>query len=169
MNRKNRLVAVVLVALALVLGGTASAEEPGTIRDIAAGNPAFSTLAMAAMKAGVLDFLDGNRTLTVFAPTNDAFDAAAAELLDPSMDGVDLVSLLSPKELKSILLYHVSPGERLAADVVGARQIRMLNKQFTRPSLDGDSVFLNDSLITDVDIEASNGVVHIIDFPLLPE
>ena len=103
-------------ALALTLiAASASAAKPErtTIVDAAMANPAFSTLVEAVIKADLVAALDGNGQLTVFAPTNDAFDAALADL-DLTAD-----ELLADTELlTSVLTYHVVEGEFFAADVV---------------------------------------------------
>lgn len=122
------------------------------------------------MKADLVGTLNGNRMFTVFAPTNAAFDAAAEAVLGSGSTGMDLVNALDKKTLKNILLYHVSPGERFSGDVVNAERIRMMNKSFT--FVQGTTIVGNNSsanLVLDlIDIDASNGVIHVIDFVLLP-
>lgn len=147
-------------------------ESPGTIVDIAVGNDAFTTLVAAVSKAGLVDALSGKRNFTVFAPTNDAFDAAAAAVLGEGVTGPELVDALPVDVLTDILLYHVAPGERFSEDVVGAQRVRTMNKSFL--FVDADSLSLlgigsEAGLVLDlIDIEASNGVIHVIDFVLLP-
>ena len=158
------------LAAALSMGsaayaGNCKAPDSVSIKDIAAGDPAtFSTLVAAAAKADLVDFLDGNRNLTVFAPTNDAFDLAAkAVLMDDTADGLDLVAALDKETLGVVLKYHIAPGERDEADVLDSRRIRMLNRDFTFPSLDGSTAFINDVTILQTDVFACNGVVHVLD------
>lgn len=160
-------------AFVLALAPAARADKPGdSIVDIASGNPNFSTLVAAVDKAGLVGALDGNRMFTVFAPTNAAFDAAAKAVLeDPAATGMDLVNALSAEALAPILLYHVAPGERFSGDVLGAERIRTLSKGFL--FVDGTTLIGNNSsagLIAPdlIDIDASNGVIHAIDFVLLP-
>ena len=146
-------------------------NKPGeTIVEIALGNENFTTLVAAVVKAELVDVLNGNRMFTVFAPTNDAFDAAAEAVLGAGNSGTDLIDALPKSDLTNILLYHVSPGERFSGDVVTAERIRMMNKDFTY--VDGTTIVGNNSsanLILDlIDIDASNGVIHVIDFVLLP-
>ena len=144
--------------------------DEDTIVEIALGNDAFSTLVAAVVKADLVDALNGKRMFTVFAPTNDAFDAAAEVVLGAGATGPELVDALDKETLTGILLYHVSPGERFSEDVLGEERIRMMNKDFTY--VDGTTIVGNNSsanLIVDlVDIDASNGVIHMIDFVLLP-
>jgi uncharacterized surface protein with fasciclin (FAS1) repeats len=167
-----------LAALALVLvfafaafAPAAQAEKSGdTIVEIALGNENFSTLVAAVVKADLVSVLNGNRMFTVFAPTNAAFDAAAEAVLGAGYTGTDLVNALDKATLTNILLYHVSPGERFSGDVVSAERIRMMNKDFTYVA--GTTIVGNNSsanLVLDlIDIDASNGVIHVIDFVLLP-
>jgi uncharacterized surface protein with fasciclin (FAS1) repeats len=158
------LVAVLLGAVALpqqAMATPAARSGGQTIVEIAAGNPNFTTLVAAVQAAGLVDVLNGNRQFTVFAPTNDAF----AKL---GLDASNIGSL--PKDqLTAILLYHVAPGERFANSVVNARQIRMMNKQFTQVTVNSDGAFINQSKILATDIDASNGVIHVIDTVLLPK
>ena len=151
------------------LGPQAEAQGPPpakgpTIVDIAlavnAETGEFSTLIAALGEAGLVEALDGRRQFTVFAPT----DAAFAKL---GLNAGNIGSL-GEAALTDILLYHVSPGQRFARSVVSSRRVRMLNKGFTFPSVTADGAFINQSKIIAVDIDASNGVIHIIDTVLLP-
>jgi transforming growth factor-beta-induced protein len=168
-----KILSILLVA-AFALGFVATearAEKPGdTIVEIALGNDNFETLVAAVVKADLVDTLNGNRMFTVFAPTDDAFDAAAEAVLGPGYTGMDLVDALDKETLTSILLYHVAPGERFSGDVVSAERIRTMSKGFI--FVDGTTLVGNNSsanLILDlIDIDASNGVIHVIDFVLLP-
>jgi len=137
-------------------------EKPGTIVDVAIADGRFTTLAAALQAAGLVDALKGEGPLTVFAPTDDAFAKLPAGTVE---------SLLLPenlKTLKSILLYHVVDGTYMSTD---------LAKMTTLMTLQGDSVtikeemgkiYINDALVVIADIEASNGVIHVIDTVLLP-
>jgi uncharacterized surface protein with fasciclin (FAS1) repeats len=162
---------IVMAAGAFAPAVAAKGNKPGdTIVEIASGNPAFSTLVAAVAKADLVDTLNGNRNFTVFAPTNAAFDAAAEAVLGAGNTGMDLINALDKATLTNILLYHVSPGERFSGDVVTADRIRMMNKDFTYVS--GTTIIGNNSsanLVLDlIDIDARNGVIHVIDFVLLP-
>ena len=163
---------VIVMALGVFApAAMAKGNKPGnTIVEIALGNENFSTLVAAVVKADLVDALNGNRMFTVFAPTNAAFDAAAEAVLGSGSTGMDLVNALDKAALTNILLYHVAPGERFSGDVVTADRIRMMNKSFTY--VDGTTIVGNNSsanLVLDlIDIDASNGVIHVIDFVLLP-
>ncbi|MCL4274022.1 MAG: fasciclin domain-containing protein [Anaerolineales bacterium] len=140
-----------------------AAEEAQTIVEIAVADERFSTLVAAVTAADLVETLSGEGPFTVFAPTNDAFAALPAGTLD---------SLLLPENkqaLTDILLYHVVSGKVMAADVVGLTSATtVLGADITITVRDG-KVFLNDTVeVIITDIEASNGVIHVIDAVLLP-
>ncbi len=136
-----------------------------TIADIAVADGRFSTLVTALDSAGLVGAVaDPDADLTVFAPTNDAFGDALAAL------NLSAAELLASPDLADILLYHVVPGTFLAADVVAAAP-------FDAPTLQGSTiavtvdggVVLNGSVnVIVTDVKAVNGVIHAIDFVLLP-
>jgi uncharacterized surface protein with fasciclin (FAS1) repeats len=138
------------------------AEDPGTIVDIAAGNPDFSTLVAAVTAAGLVETLSGEGPFTVFAPTNEAFAALPAGLVD---------KLLLPENkdvLTQILTYHVVSGKVMSTDVA-AGDVPSVEGSPIAVTVDGGTVKLNGSAtVTAVDIEASNGVIHVIDAVILP-
>ncbi len=154
------------------IGSTALAQraDDPTIVGIASDNDAFSTLVAAVVKADLVETLDGRRQFTVFAPTNDAFDAAAETVLGEGSTGTELVEALDVETLTGILFYHVVPGERKSESVLSAKRIRTVNGAFLK--VDGTTLVGNESsagLVVDlVDIPARNGVIHVIDFVLLP-
>ena len=173
---KKLSVALMLVTV-LVLGVTsfaAAAPMGKTIVEIASGNPNFSTLVAAVAKAGLVDALNGKGQTTVFAPTNAAFDNLAVALLGSGKTGTDLVNTLDAETLKAVVLYHAAPGARYSYDVVSSERIRTLSKGFLFPYLMGEDAFLKnpkgvaDAQIIAVDIQASNGVIHVIDQVLIP-
>lgn len=141
------------------------AEEAAsnTIVDIAVADGRFKTLVAALQAAGLVETLSGEGPFTVFAPTDDAFAKLPAGTLD---------TLLLPEnkqQLTDILLYHVVSGKVMAEDVVGLTSApTVLGKDITITVKDG-KVYLNDTvMVTITDIEASNGVIHVIDAVLLP-
>lgn len=138
-----------------------------TIVDVAAGNPDFSTLVAAVQAAGLAETLSGPGPFTVFAPTNAAFAALPAGTVE---------SLLLPEnkdQLTKILTYHVVAGKVMAADLpaadagVATATVAGLDLS-VRVEADG-AAKANDATITSADIEASNGVIHVIDAVLLPK
>jgi transforming growth factor-beta-induced protein len=132
---------------------------PKNIVEIAKSDDRFETL-VAALKLTKLDaVLEGDGPFTVFAPTDDAFDALPEELLHELLD--------NPDALADILLYHVVPGALFAEDVVAADELATaLGPSIT---VQGEALTLNENVnLIITDIVASNGVIHVIDAVLLP-
>lgn len=147
--------------LAMTLYGTAG--ETTTVVDIILDSPDHTTLAAAVAAADLVDALSGAGPFTVFAPTNAAFDALPAGLLDEL--------LADPSgDLTSILLYHVVAGKTMSTDLANGQVITTLLGQDITITINNDGVFINgDVEITVVDLEADNGVVHVIDAVLVPD
>jgi len=136
-------------------------QAPQTIVDIAVADGRFTTLVAAVQAAGLAETLSGEGPFTVFAPTDEAFAALPAGTLDTLLED-------PAADLKDILLYHVIPGKVMAADVAGLETAETaLGKEVTF-RIDGDKVFINDAQVILTDIEASNGVIHVIDSVILP-
>jgi uncharacterized surface protein with fasciclin (FAS1) repeats len=143
---------------------TEEPEMPKTIVDIAVEDGRFTTLVAAVQAAGLVDTLSSEGPFTVFAPTDEAFAALP--------EGTVEALLADIPALTDILLYHVVAGKVMAADVVG------LDGQSVETALAGKSVdikvdmgnvYLNETVkVIITDIEASNGVIHVIDAVLLP-
>jgi uncharacterized surface protein with fasciclin (FAS1) repeats len=133
-----------------------------TIADIAAGDSRFSTLVGALVSAGLVDALKGEGPFTVFAPTDDAFAALPEGTLES----------LTVEQLTDILLYHVVPAKAMAADVVtldGQTVDTLLEGKGITIKIDDGKVILNDSVeVVITDIEAANGVIHVVSAVLLP-
>ncbi|WP_120077766.1 fasciclin domain-containing protein [Aurantiacibacter odishensis] len=152
----------------------AEADMPGTIVEVAQGNPDFSTLVSAVTAAELGETLSGDGPFTVFAPTNAAFDALP--------DGtVEMLTTEDTEQLGSILTYHVVPSEVMAADLTAAIEsageggytIETVNGGTLTAMLDGGNVMLQDAqgntaTVTSTDVDASNGVIHVIDTVLMP-
>ena len=140
-------------------------EESNTIVDVAAANGSFGTLVAAVQAADLVDTLSSEGPFTVLAPTDEAF-AVALEALGLTAD-----ELLADTELlTSVLTYHVIPGEVPSSTVVtlDGQAVATVNGAEVNISVDGDVVMVNDATVTAVDVEASNGVIHVIDTVLLP-
>ena len=136
-------------------------NKPNTIVDIAAGNPDFSTLVAAVKAAGLVETLSGDGPFTVFAPTNEAF----AKLPEGKVDAL----LADIPTLKKILTYHVVAGKVMAADVVGLDSATTVQGDEVKIAVVDGKVKLNDAaMVTATDLEASNGVIHVIDTVLIP-
>ena len=142
----------------------AEAEAPAATADIvdtaiAAGS--FTTLVAAVEAAGLVETLKGEGPFTVFAPTDDAFAAIPKETLD--------ALLADPSgDLTQILLYHVVPGKVMAADVTDGLEAATVQGAPVTFSIADGVVKINDATIVTTDIEASNGVIHVIDAVIMP-
>ena len=98
----------------------------------------------------------------MFAPTDAAFEDLYAAL------GVDSVDDIPVSTLRAVLLHHVAPGERFSGNVVTTMKIRTLNRDFLSPSVQGGSAYVDGARIILPDVDASNGVIHVIDKVLVP-
>ncbi|MEZ4611065.1 MAG: fasciclin domain-containing protein [Caldilineaceae bacterium] len=125
---------------------------------VAAGS--FNTLVELVQAAGLEDALRGEGPFTVFAPTDDAF----AALPEGTIDALKA----DPETLSAVLLYHVVPDKLMAADVADMGSTITLEGSMVEFTTDGDSVMVNDANVAAADVEASNGVIHVIDAVLLP-
>jgi uncharacterized surface protein with fasciclin (FAS1) repeats len=148
-----------------VKGGRAALQ---TIKQIAVGNPAFSTLVLALVKTNLADTFDGSRQFTVFAPTNKAFDALAVALYGPGKTGEDLVNTLDVATLTAVLQYHVAVGDRTSQALLSSGQVRMLDGNFAPVALKDGVPYIASAQILTPDQLASNGIIHVIGGVLLP-
>jgi len=164
--RLTAAVAAAALSLAVVAAPVAARQTGATIVDTAiavnARTGEFGELIAALDRAGLVGTLDGQRQFTVFAPTDAAFENLY-EALD--VDGVDEISV---RTLQAVLLHHVSPGERFSGDVLDSTRIRTLNRDFVFPSVQGGSAYIDGARILMADVDASNGVIHVIDGVLVP-
>nr|WP_279310896.1 fasciclin domain-containing protein [Salinibacter ruber] len=158
-----------VLGLALLAGpavaqGYGDGEQPDIV-DTAVEADDFNTLAQALEAAGLVEALKGEGPFTVFAPTDAAFDALP--------DG-QLESLLQPEnreQLQAILQYHVVGGKATASDVTSMSAAPTLEGRSVQIQVDDGTVRLmgqNSASVVQTDIEASNGVIHVIDSVLLP-
>lgn len=139
---------------------TEMAKEAGTIVEVAQGNADFSILVQAVVAAGLAETLSGEGPFTVFAPTNAAFEALPAGLLE---------KLLLPENkatLVKILTYHVVASKVMAADVAAGDVATVEGSSFTITTEGG--VKVDAANVTTTDLPASNGVIHVIDAVLVP-
>ena len=165
------LVAIIALAACAPQPTPAPTPEPTAIPepvlsdivDTAVADGRFTTLAAALGAADLVETLKGEGPFTVFAPTDDAF----AKLPEGTVE-----SLLLPEnleQLKSILLYHVVSGKVLASDVVTLTSAETVLGEDVTIKVEDGKVFLNDTVeVIITDVEASNGVIHVIDSVLLP-
>ncbi len=134
---------------------------PPSVVSIAMANENFSTLVAAVAKAGLVEALEGDGPFTVFAPTNDAFDALFSEL------GVSGVEDLTAEQLTPILTYHVVSGNVLSGALSNGPVETLNTGNSITVDLSG-GVKIDDSSVIAADIQGANGVVHVIDKVLLP-
>lgn len=123
----------------------------------------FNTLAAALEAAGLVETLQGDGPFTVFAPTDEAFAKLPAGTVE---------SLLEPEnrdQLVAILTYHVVPGELMAADVVEAGEATTVQGDVVEFSVTDAGAMIENAIIVQTDITASNGVIHVIDTVIMPE
>lgn len=135
--------------------------DGGTIVDVASEAGQFDTLVAAVGAAGLAETLSSEGPFTVFAPTDDAFAALPDGLVD---------ALLLPENvevLQNILTYHVLGTEVPSADVVSG-DVLTLEGEPIRIAVTGDGVTVNAASVIAVDVNASNGVIHVIDSVLVP-
>lgn len=156
---KKLLVLVVILVLALPFVGVQA--QDGNIAEVAAGAGTFNTLLAAVEAAGLTDALTGEGPLTVFAPTDDAFAALPAGVVD--------YLLAHPELLTQVLTYHVVNGSVMAADVMGMTEAATLQGGSIAVAATDMGVTVDGVNVTATDIAASNGVIHVIDGVLLPE
>ena len=174
----KKLVTAVIAGLSVVAVACSSSEDPtptptnvpsptatpaveaNTIVDIAAADDRFETLVAAVTAADLAGTLSGDGPFTVFAPTDDAFDALPEGTVEGLLEDIPA--------LTEVLTYHVVSGDVRAADVVTLNAATTLQGDAVDIRVEGDNVFLNEAQVIITDIEASNGVIHVIDAVLLP-
>ena len=131
------------------------------IAEVVQQNSSFSTLLGALQAADLVDALNGEGPLTVFAPTDDAFAAVDNEVLQ---------KLLADKDrLTKVLTYHVAQGKYTADDLEGTSRLTTLEGDDLVVHVEGDTVRVDEATVIQADIAADNGVVHAIDQVILPE
>ncbi|GIV64676.1 MAG: hypothetical protein KatS3mg045_2015 [Bellilinea sp.] len=135
---------------------------PQTIVDIAVADGRFTTLVAAVQAAGLVETLAGEGPFTVFAPTDEAFAKLPAGTIE------ELLKPENKQQLTDILLYHVVPGKVMAADVVNLSEAETALGEKVSIKVEDGKVFINDAQVILTDIEASNGVIHVIDTVILP-
>lgn len=155
-----------LTALTLLLSaGVALAANHGEKKDIvdtAVEAGSFSTLVTAVKAADLVDTLKGEGPFTVFAPTDDAFAKLPAGTVE------DLLKPENKDKLTAILTYHVVAGKVMAADAMKVDSATTVQGgDITIKTMDG-KVMVDEATVTQADIEASNGVIHVIDTVIMP-
>lgn len=150
-----------LTAAALMAGPALAGGHSKDIVDTAVAAGSFTTLVAAVQAAGLVDTLKGDGPFTVFAPTDDAFAALPAGLVE------DLLKPENKDKLTAVLTYHVVPGKVMSGDLSdGMMAATAQGEEITIGTMSG--VTVNGANVTTADIEASNGVIHVIDAVILP-
>ncbi len=155
-----------LAALALVVAAPIAAqqqyEKPMDIVDIAVEAGSFKTLVAAVQAADLVDVLKGEGPFTVLAPTDEAFAALPEGTVE---------TLLKPEnkeKLQAILTYHVIPGKVMSSQVVELESAKTVQGQSVTIEVKDGAVMIDGAKVVTADIEASNGVIHVINKVILP-
>jgi uncharacterized surface protein with fasciclin (FAS1) repeats len=157
---KKLLKSIVLSALVMGLSFSVKAQDKNIV-ELAVGTESLSTLVTAVKAAGLVETLSGNGPFTVFAPTNEAFEALP--------DGT-LESLLKPEnkdQLVAVLTYHVIGAKVMSSDLKEGQKAKTVQGEEVTISLKGGAS-VSGAKVATADIKASNGVVHVIDKVILP-
>ncbi|MFD3191711.1 fasciclin domain-containing protein [Sedimentitalea sp. HM32M-2] len=154
--------ALSLTAATLIAAPALAGGHSKDIVDTAAGAGTFTTLVAAVQAADLVDTLKGDGPFTVFAPTDEAFAAlpegTVAMLLEPE----------NKDKLVAILTYHVVPGKVMSGDL--SDDMKAATVQGGEVTIDLDNgVMVNDATVVTADIEAENGVIHVIDKVIMPQ
>ncbi len=140
--------------------GTDTTASDQTILEIAQENPQLSQLVAALEAAGLTDALQQAGPLTVFAPNDEAFG---------KLNQSDLTALLAdPTQLGDILQYHVVEGSFPSSDLTDGESLTTLQGSDLPVTIDGSTVMVGDATVVQADIQAGNGVIHVIDTVLQP-
>jgi uncharacterized surface protein with fasciclin (FAS1) repeats len=156
---RSSFVALALVALATLPTHTQNRD----IVDTAVANGSFKTLAAALQAAGLVETLKGAGPFTVFAPTDAAFAKLPAGTVE---------NLLKPEnkaQLQAVLTYHVVPGKVMAAQVTKMNSAATVQGQNVRIQVKDGKVMVDNATVVTADVNASNGVIHVIDTVILPK
>ncbi|MEC8328561.1 MAG: fasciclin domain-containing protein [Pseudomonadota bacterium] len=158
---------IIHVIDAVIVGDVSVPEPVGNIVDVASQAGSFNTLLIAAAAADLAEVLaDESATYTVFAPTDSAF----AQLPESTLNAL----LADTEALKNVLLYHVIADAKVMSDGAVAvansenNKVTMANTQMAALSLSGSDLYINSSKVSAANVEASNGVIHVVDQVILP-
>jgi len=162
MTRMKTLLAATAVAATMAMGSVAA--KAADIVDTAVSAGSFNTLVAAVQAAGLVDTLKGEGPFTVFAPTDEAFAKLPAGTVE------DLLKPENKDKLVSILTYHVVPGKVMAADIAGKEMgAKTVQGSEAMINATGDAVMIDGAKVTQADVAADNGVIHVIDTVIMPK
>ena len=151
----------VALTTAAFMAGPALAGGPKDIVDTAVGAGSFGTLVAAVQAAGLVETLKGDGPFTVFAPTDEAFAALPEGTVE------DLLKPENKDQLTAVLTYHVVAGKVMSTDLSNDMKAATVQGGDVTIMTEG-GVMVNDANVVSADIEASNGVIHVIDKVILP-
>ncbi|WKV11327.1 fasciclin domain-containing protein [Marivirga harenae] len=157
---KKLLKSIVLSVVVLGLSFSVKAQDKNIV-ELAVGTESLSTLVTAVKAAGLVETLSGKGPFTVFAPTNKAFEALPSGTLE---------SLLKPEnkdQLIAVLTYHVVGAKVMSSSLKEGQKAKTVQGEEVNISLKGGAS-VNGAKVAMADVEASNGVVHVIDKVILP-
>ena len=157
MKKAFSVILLLMVAFSAFATGIIQYDDPIEVAEDAG---VFSTLLAAVDAAGLTDTLRGPGPFTIFAPTDDAFAALPDGLIEALLADTDT--------LAQILLYHVVPAEVRSGEVVGLDSATSAQGEAIAIDVRGGNVFANQAQVVTVDIDTSNGVIHVIDAVILP-
>ncbi len=159
-TRRALLASAVAGALFASIGSTSAVAGQADIVDTAVAAGSFKTLVTAIQAAGLVETLKGKGPFTVFAPNDEAF----AKLPPGTVEGL----LKDKAALAKVLTYHVVPGKVMAKDVPTA-DVKTVQGQTVALKKDSMGVTVNNAKVIAADVEATNGVIHVIDTVILPK
>jgi uncharacterized surface protein with fasciclin (FAS1) repeats len=160
----KRFLKIKAAAIALPVLTMAGAANAADIVDTAAGAGSFDTLVAAVTAAGLVETLKGEGPFTVFAPTDEAF----AKLPEGTVE--DLLKPENKDQLVAVLTYHVVPGKTMSSDIAG-QELEVATVQGEMVTIDASNgaVMVDEATVVQADVEADNGVIHVIDTVILPQ
>ncbi|MEQ8578026.1 MAG: fasciclin domain-containing protein [Balneola sp.] len=162
MNLFKRAINLFTLALVLILSFEVKAQEETNILELTTETESLSTLATAVEAADLEATLQSEGPYTVFAPTNEAFENLPEGVLN------ELLKPENKEQLVAVLTYHVIPGEVMSDDVTKTMKAKTIQGSNASVKSNGESVMIENAEVVKADINASNGVVHVIDEVILP-
>jgi uncharacterized surface protein with fasciclin (FAS1) repeats len=151
-----------IAIITLMLSAGTHAQQGKDIVETAMAAGSFKTLAKALQAADLVDTLKGQGPFTVFAPTDEAFAKLPAGTVN------DLLKPENKQKLQRILSYHVVPGRVSSADVEKLRTAKAVSGDTIDITVSGGTVEVDNARVVKTDIQASNGIIHVIDSVILP-
>ncbi|OAN60291.1 fasciclin [Balneola sp. EhC07] len=162
MNLFKRAINLFTLALVLILSFEVKAQEETNILELTSETETLSTLATAVEAADLEATFQSEGPYTVFAPTNEAFENLPEGVLN------ELLKPENKEKLLAVLTYHVVPGEVMSDDVTKTMKAKTIQGSNASIKSNGESVMIENAEVVKADMDASNGVVHVIDEVILP-